>query len=498
MQQNAKVWRCNVCGYMHRTDLPPNECPICGASASDFTRYEDPTTRPAQQSADHWQCIICAYPHKGKSAPESCPICEATQFERVGGSSEAIPSQSEAARIVIVGGGIAGVSAAESIRQASTAAVITIVSSESGLPYYRLNLTRYLAGEIDAAELQVHPSAWYTENRIELLNDARVESISPADQTLTLVDGKSLSYDRLILTAGAHPFVPPIPGCALAGVHTLRTVVDADRIIQQLKPGEPCVCIGGGILGLETAGALAARGADVTLLESHGWLMPRQLNEPAATVLEAHIATLGIKLRKSVQTVSLIKDGGQVAGVKLDTGDEILCGMVILCTGVRPNTALARKAGLSVNRGVLVDNHLRTSDPNIFAAGDIAEHNGVVYGIWGPAQYQGTIAGINALGGTTAFGGVPRSNTLKVLGMEMLSIGEFIPADGSCRVFQEQSSGGFRHFVFHDGRLIGAILLGHTKLAGSIKKAIEGKTDFSALLSGSPDCSAVMEVLNES
>ncbi len=497
MNTAKKTWKCDLCGYVHHGETAPESCPICGASASEFSAYEEPKPQATKSAVSKWRCIICTYMHTSDTPPESCPLCgaEREQFEPINEAEKPHQMQNEATRIIIVGGGIAGVSAAESIRQNSDKAVITLISSEPGIPYYRLNLTRYLAGEIDSSGLMIHPQEWYQENSIELLAGKSVESISPEDKTITLGDGTSLSYDKLILTSGSHPFIPPIPGSDLTGVYTLRTASDADRIIDGVKPGEPCVCIGGGILGLETAGALAKRGADVSLLESHDWLMPRQLNEPAACRIEAHMKNLGIRLIKPAHTAELIGTEGQVSGVQLTTGEKIPCKTVIICTGVRPNSCLARKAGLEVNRGIVVDNHLRTSSPDIFAAGDVAEHNGVVYGIWGPAQYQGSIAGLNAIGEATTFGGVPRSNALKVLGIEMLSIGDFTPTDGSFQVIKEESEKEFFHFVFRDGKMIGAILLGNIEAASKVKKAIESKKDFSGVLSGSATCAYIVEAL---
>ncbi len=497
MTQTQTAWRCTLCGYVHQGEVAPESCPVCGASAAEFEPYEEPALQSAQPTANQWRCIDCGYLHEGNNPPEMCPVCgaEPERFEPLEKAGTDTPLQIATAQIVIIGAGIAGVSAAESVRSASAESSITLISGEPINPYYRLNLTRHLAGELDSAELMIHPEEWYQSQRINLLSGQHVETISPDRKTVELDDGTSLPYDRLILAMGSHPFVPPIPGTDLNGVFTLRTADDSDRIIQQLESGVSCVCIGGGILGLETAGALAQRGGQVTLLESHEWLMPRQLNQEAAQRLESHMGTLGVTLKKSAQTKQLIGTDGQISGVLLEDGTQINCGMVILCTGVRPNTCLARKAKLEVNRGVVVDNHLRTSDSNIFAAGDLAEHNGVVYGIWGPSQFQGTIAGLNALGGSTAFGGVPRSNALKVLGIDMLSIGRFTPEDGSYRVIKEETGTDFRHFVFQDGKMVGAILLGGTEPAAKIKHAIESKKDFSGLLSGSPDCTAILEAL---
>ena len=497
MSTAKKAWRCDLCGYVHQGDNPPENCPICGASASEFSAYEEPKPQAAKQAVTKWRCIICNYLHTDATPPDSCPLCgaEHEQFEAVLEEEKPHQVESESVRIIIIGGGIAGVSAAESIRNSCDKAEITLISSEPGIPYYRLNLTRYLAGEIDSSGLRIHPEEWYQDNNIKLLRDKRVENILPDDKQVSLSDGSFLPYDKLILAPGAHPFIPPIPGSDHAGVHTLRTSQDADRIINQINLDGPCVCIGGGILGLEAAGALAKRGADVTLLESHEWLMPRQLNEAAAGRLEEHMQNIGVTLIKNAHTSEITATEKHISAVQLKTGESIPCRTVILCTGVRPNSYLARKAGLEVNRGVVVDNHLRTSDPDIFAAGDVAEHNGIIYGIWGPAQYQGSIAGLNALGEENSFGGVPRSNALKVLGIEMLSIGEFSPADGSFEVITEENKDNFFHFVFHDGKMTGAILLGDIDAASKIKKAIENKTDFSAVLSGAPDCKDVIAAL---
>jgi len=497
MAQTQTAWRCTLCGYVHQGEGAPEVCPVCGASAAEFEPYEEPALQSVQPTASQWRCIDCGYLHDGDSPPEMCPVCgaEPERFEPLTNAGSTPQLETESAKIIIIGAGIAGVSAAESVRKASAESSITLISCEQCNPYYRLNLTRHLAGEIDSAELMIHPEGWYQGQRIDLLSGQHVETISPDSKTVELDDGTSLPYDRLILAMGSHPFVPPIPGTDLNGVFTLRTADDSDRIIQQLERGVPCVCIGGGILGLETAGALAQRGGQVTLLESHEWLMPRQLNREAAQRLDSHMSTLGVALKKSAQTKQLLGTNGQVSGILLADGTQIDCGMVILCTGVRPNTCLARKAGLEVNRGVVVNNHLRTSDPNIFAAGDLAEHNGVVYGIWGPSQFQGTIAGLNALGGSTTFGGVPRSNALKVLGIDMLSIGRFTPEDGSYRMIKEETDTDFRRFVFQDGKMVGAILLGSTEPAAKIKTAIESKKDFSGLLRGSPDCTAILETL---
>jgi nitrite reductase (NADH) large subunit len=203
---------------------------------------------------------------------------------------------------------------------------------------------------------------------------------------------------------------------------------------------------------------------------------------------------MGIVLRESARTRG-ITGTDHVGGVELDTGEIIPAELVILATGVRPDTHLARRAGLAVNKGVIVDNHLRTSHPDILAAGDVAEHNGVLYGTWGPSQYQGAIAGMNAVGGDALFGGLPRANALKVLGIDLVSIGQFEPEDGSFIVVDREYPGQFLHFVFHDGKMVGCILLGEASAGAGARHAIENKTDFSALLAARPTVDDVLRQL---
>jgi nitrite reductase (NADH) large subunit len=435
----------------------------------------------------------CNYIHGGDNPPEICPVCAAgkekfSEAKEIGiGAGDA-----RAVHTVIAGGGIAGLSAAEKIREVSPGATITVVAGEEELPYYRLNLTRYLAGEIGRDSLPLHPESWYAEQGITLIRGVSVHAIDPETKSLTLSDDRTLDYEKLILAVGSHPFVPPLPGAKLEGVRTLRTSGDADNILEHAGKSAKCVCIGGGILGIETAGALARQGADITMLESHGWLMPRQLNEKAAKILEKHIAGIGVKVIKKARSKEIYGEN-QVAGILLEDGRRIPADLVILATGVRPNTSLARKIGLDVNGGIVVDHHLCTSVPDIYAAGDVAEHNGVLYGAWAASQFQGSIAALNAVGIPTQFGGIPRSNTVKALGLDLTSVGKFMPEDGSYVVLEKEEEGAYLEFILRDGRMIGAILVAHAELASPVKKAIDSKTDFTSVLSAVPSVEAVIE-----
>ncbi len=437
---SARQWKCEVCGYIHEGPEPPDVCPICGVGPEMFTALDN-VLAPDESAA-----------------PSPAPT-----------------GNEEAARIVIVGGGVAALTAAEHARRASPATEITLVHAEPELPYNRLNLTRLLAGEVDATELSLKTQDWYQSHRVHAMS-GQVDEIDAVDRRVTLKDGKSLAYDRLILAVGSHPFVPPIPGANRAGVLSLRTLKDAKDILLRTAGTCRCVCIGGGLLGLETAGALARRGAEVTVLESFDWLLPRQLAKPAAALLLTHVQKQNIQVRCGVAVQEICGDDG-VTGVRLKSCETIPADLVVLATGVRPNSYLARQAGLEVNRGIVVDDHMRTSVESIFAAGDVAEHRGQVYGLWPTAVGQGAVAGHNAAGGSpTQFAGVSPASQLKVLDVAMFSVGEFEAKDGSYKIAEKTDSESYVRLVCHDGRLVGANLFGDLELVGMIQKAMENRT----------------------
>jgi len=492
------TWACSVCGYVHRGGEPPGECPICGAAASDFERQAESPKAPAPK-AGQWRCLICGYVHSGDAPPSECPVCGAAadEFERLD-DAKAGPSRVSAGsrRVVIVGGGIAGLAAAESVREACPEAAVTLVCKEAALPYYRLNLTRYLAGEVPPEHLPVHPEAWYSEHNIRLMLGEEATSIELAAHAVHLADGAFEPYDKLILACGAHPFVPPIEGASLDGVTVLRTREDADRILNAIRPGAPWVVIGGGILGLETAGALVQRGARVTVIENFDWLLPRQLDWAAAERLHTFVAEKGIKVLYQGKTDAFEGDG-HVQTVRLADGSCLPASGVVIAAGVRSNSHLARKAGLDVNQGIVVGAHLATPNADIFAAGDAAEHRGIVYGLWEPARYQGQIAGLNAAGIPTEFGGLPRANTLKVLGIDLFSVGTVAPTDGSFTVLREETETGSYSFLFRDNALAGAILVGDTRLSAILAKAVKTRQDCSALLRAQPSVNDVLAFFGE-
>ena len=472
-----KSFRCVICGYIHTGDTPPEVCCVCGASADEFELFPQPISTPRVTST-FWRCLNCEYIHESSEAPDICPVCgvKKENFESYN-VKESSTVNTETGTILIIGGGIAGLSAAEEIRNRSTDTNITILSTEKQLPYYRLNLTRYLAQEITQDTLMIHPHNWYGENRIKFMSGQEVEAIKTVTKQVELQDGTVLSYDRLIVAMGAHPFIPPITGSTLQNIITIRTVEDAEYILQRIPVTKDCICIGGGILGLEAAGAIAKHGMKVTLLEGAPWLMPRQLNAQGANVLKEYLAGIGIEVRENIK-IKEITGNDCCQAITLEDGERIPAELIIITAGVRPNTYLARKAGLEVNQGLVVNNYMQTSDENIFAAGDVTEHHGTLYGLWNVAQFQGKVAALNAIGIETQFGGVPRSNVLKILGLDLFSIGDISPIDGSYHQYEQEEPGRYFNFVVRDGKIVGSIIMGDKTLAIKVKQAVEGALHF--------------------
>ena len=467
--RSSKAWICSVCGYVHFGSRPPDECPVCGAEPELFEPDAGAASSPT-------------------AATRAKPDLQTPQ---------AIASEKGGVlRVLIAGAGIAGVSAAGSLRKSAPQAEIRLLSREPVLPYYRLKLTRYLAGEVGRDQLLLHPEAWYENQEIQLALSAEVHSVDLPGKRATTHDGAEHPFDKLILAVGSHAFVPPIPGADQENVTVLRTMAEADALLQAAQPGVRCVCIGGGILGLEAAGALEKRGVDVTLVESYGWLLPRQLNRRAGALLSSYVQSVGIAVRAKAQ-VHEIAGEGRASAVRLADGQALPADLVVITAGVRSNSSLARQAGLKVNAGVVVDDLLQASHPDVYAVGDAAEHRGVTYGLWGPAQYQGTIAGMNAAGGQVEFAGIPRSNTLKVLGFDMYSIGQVSQEDGSYLHVEEERDGIYHSLLFHDNHLVGAILLGDTAASAAVKRAIENRLSCSGLLHRQPTAGDVLDFLRK-
>ena len=390
---------------------------------------------------------------------------------------------------VIVGNGVAGVTAARGIVRADPGAQVHIFGFEP-YPYYRRPLLwEFIAGQIERHAVFFRPPDWYAGRGIQLHLGVEVTGLDPVGHRLYLevrggrpASARSVEYDRLLLATGGRPFVPSCEGVEKDGVFTLRTLDDALTIKACAQEGSRAIVIGGGLLGLETARALHTTGLKVTVIEFFPHLLPRQLDAQGAEVLQSLLEAQGLKIVTGGKTEAILGNG-RANGVRLQDNRVIAGEMVIFSTGIRSEVALALAAGLEVNRGIVVNERLQTSADDIFAAGDAAEFEGRVYGIIPAAIEQARVAAANMVApGSDTYAGTLPTTTLKVAGAELTSVGESVAqaeeSDQLRRV--DLAAGRYRKLVLRDGRIVGAISLNDRKRAGLITRLIEQGADVSA------------------
>ncbi len=371
-------------------------------------------------------------------------------------------------RIVVIGNGIAGVTAADHVRRRHPGCAVDVVAAEPHPLYNRMGISRLIYGRSAMVGLHLLPDAWYDDNRITCWLNTRAQAIDREAGVVLLGTGERLPYDRLILAAGSEAHVPEIPGLGRPGTFVLRTASDALRIREfvQEAGAEQALVAGGGLLGLEAAYAMHKLGLRTTVLERGRWLLRRQLDERAGELLRGYLTNLGIAVLLESE-VAALEDGHAVIG----DGTRLQADVVLVAAGISPSVDLARRAGLKTGRGVLVDDQLRTSDERIFAAGDIAEWRDAILGLWPVAVEQAEVAAENAVGGARTYSGTVPQTMLKVVGVELLSIGAITGPNE--RVDEDAESLRYRKLVAdEDGRVIGAILLGHPEAVPVVTAAV--------------------------
>ena len=380
---------------------------------------------------------------------------------------------------LIIGNGVAGTSAAEGIRKQDKEGKITVITEEELPFYYRLRLNEYLAGDIDEQSLIAKGDQWYKDLAIDLILNTRVVGADPGKKLVETENDLTFSYDRLLIATGSHSFVPPITGSDKTGVFTLRSVLDARNISSYVKNIEDVVLIGGGLLGLEAGNALRKLGKKVMVVEFFPRLLPRQLDPDGAKRLQDTMEKMGFSFRLGAKT-SEITGKEKVTGVMLEGGEQLPAGMVIISAGVRPNMELAEPLGLHCDKGIQVNEHLKTNQDHIFAAGDVAEFRGMPYGIWPAAMEQGKIAGAVMADGNAAYQGTIMANTLKVVGIDLASAGN-IDAQGEFESKVVTDEHIYKKLVIEKDRIIGCIMLGNTIDFNKITKIMLAKKNVSQI-----------------
>lgn len=383
-------------------------------------------------------------------------------------------------KYLIIGNGVAGTTAASTIRKLDDSGQITIVTDEA-YPYYsRIRLMEFLSGEVEQNDLVIKKDAWYEENRIELILNTVVSDIDINNKQVVTSSGNTMKFDRLLIATGGISFVPPIPGSDKKGVFTLRTLEDACSIRDYAKKSHRRVLlIGGGVLGLEAGNGLRRAGNAITVAEFFPRLLPRQMDPDGADILKAQMEKMGFRFYLGAKSRE-ITGADSADALILEDNTRIDCDMIIISAGVRPNLELAKKLGLKIEKGVLVNDRMETGLPDIYAAGDLVQHNGVFYGIWPAAEKQGEIAGVSMAGGNASYNGTTMSNRLKVVGIDLISAGE-IDAEGKKEaiVLKDDQNFIYKKLVLENNMLVGAIFYGDIKDSRKALKAIENKINIS-------------------
>ncbi|WP_226574904.1 nitrite reductase large subunit NirB [Acuticoccus sediminis] len=366
-------------------------------------------------------------------------------------------------RLVVIGNGMAPGRALERLFEAAPDAYdVTIFNAEPRVNYDRIMLSPVLSGEKAYEDIIIHDEAWYAERGVTLLQGRRVTAIDREARTVTAADGTTAAYDKLIIATGSSPFIIPVPGHDLPGVLAYRDLDDVEKMLEGAKTGGRAVVIGGGLLGLEAAAGLRIQGMDVTVLHLMPTLMERQLDPSAGYLLEKAVAERGIEVVCKANTREIL-GVDKVEGVKLEDGRIIDCSMVVMAVGIRPSTQLAKDAGLEVNRGIVVDDRMRTSDPDVYAVGECVEHRGMIYGLVAPLYEMAAVLADQLVAGAKEYRGSHTSTKLKVTGIDLFSAGDF--ADGEDReeiVLRDAASGIYKRLVIREDRLLGVVLYGDT------------------------------------
>jgi nitrite reductase (NADH) large subunit len=380
-------------------------------------------------------------------------------------------------RYLIIGNGVAGARAAAKIREADQKGEIHIFTEEAYPFYYRVRFPEYVAGEVTIQNLTIHTKEWYQSKEILIHLEEGVNEVNVPQKEVTSQKGKTYAYDLLLMATGGNAFVPPIKGTEKKGVFTLRTMKDAIGMKEFSGGVKQAILIGGGLVGLETGGALLRRGIKVAVIEHNPRILPRQMDPEGAKILQGKMESMGFSFFLNADSEEIFGKE-TVEGLRLKDGRTVEGRMIIISAGVKPNIKLAQTMGLEIKNGILVNDRLETKIEGLFAAGDAAEHRGRVYGIWPAAQRQGETAGVNMAGGSGLYEGTVVSNTLKVVGIDLTASGDIDPEGKlECMLKSDREKNIYRKVAFKEDKIVGCILLGNIKGNSEILNAIEKRVN---------------------
>lgn len=381
-------------------------------------------------------------------------------------------------KIVIVGSGVAALSAAEAIKEKSPKAPVLIIGGEDYIPYIRMRLSKALADGLNIESIYLKSPSWFSENEVGFIKGCKVTSINTKEKIVETSNGLRIDYAKLILANGSSPFIPPIKNVNLKGVFTVREFKDVENIRNYIRENnvKNVSVIGGGLLGIESAWSLTSSGQDlnVSIIQNSNRILSRQVDKEGSDILEKIMKDNSITVYKDADTSELIGED-KVKGIKIEDGREIDADIVIISAGVRSNKALAEECNIEVSRGIKVNEYMETSAIDVYSAGDVAEYNGKVLGLWPIAYEQGKIAGINSLGIKVPYEEVSPSSMLMVMDTSVFSIGDINSEDAKGITY---NVGTYTKLFFREGVIVGAVLINNDKKAMEIKDAINEKRSF--------------------
>jgi nitrite reductase [NAD(P)H] large subunit len=385
-------------------------------------------------------------------------------------------------RLVVIGNGMAPGRVLDHLfEKAPGAFEVTIFNAETRVNYNRIMLSPVLSGEKTYEDIIIHDEDWYARHRVTLHKGKQIVEIDRQNKRIRAKDGSSCDYDKLLIATGSRPFMIPVEGHRLPGVLTYRDLDDVHAMLAAAENGGHAVVIGGGLLGLEAAAGLNARGMKVTVLHLMPTLMERQLDESAGFLLEQEIKRRGIDVITRANTDAILGET-RVEGIRLDDGRELPADIVVMAVGIRPNADIGGNAGLMVGRGIVVNDRMETSDPDIYAVGECAEHRGICYGLVAPLYEMAGVIADQLTGTDRHYTGSAISTKLKVTGIDLFSAGDFAEdPDRQEILLRDASLGVYRRLVLQDNKIIGVVLYGDTGDGAWFFQLLKDQTDITEL-----------------
>jgi NADPH-dependent 2,4-dienoyl-CoA reductase/sulfur reductase-like enzyme/flavodoxin len=422
---------------------------------------ENPKKKSAKKTLV--KCLVCG--EIFDSSLEICPVCGVGKENFITVEVDENDYKKNTNEIyLILGNGAAGISAATAIRERNETCSIVMVSNESVLGYNRPMLTKSMIAKFNSNQIAIHDETWYKENNINNILDREVIKIDAKEKEVIFKDGIKLKYDKCIYALGSECFVPPITGVKKEGVVAIRRISDTDKVIELLPKVKNVVVIGGGVLGLEAAWELSKAKCKVTVLELADTLMGRQLDYQGGKFLEGIINNAGIDIKLNVK-IDEIEGENSVTAVRINDNEVIKAELVIISCGISANTKIAKEAGITANRSIVVNEKMETNISDIYACGDCAEYNGVNYAIWPQALEMGKIAGANATGDSLNYETVDGALTFNGINTSLYAIGDN-GKDPYLQYrtveFKDSVKKTYKKYYFTNNRLCGAILIGDT------------------------------------